>query len=183
MAEIGKMFIAWKAWFKNKMRGDDWGSETVALWAQYLTAKSITKREFMLAKNASFDCDFPPNNAREFLQMARMAKYPDPAQALNIALDAAHQLGYEPSLTKWRHSVVYETARRIGSYALLTDPKVSDRWHKIYAKVCQEADDGQVFSIPKYAQIELKTPSASAETVSGIMDKLMAIVGKKANHA
>lgn len=162
LAEIGLMFTQWKAWFKNKMRtrGDaeqDWGADMVMVWGRYLTAKRITKREFDAAREASFDLDFPPNNAKEFIGLARGSieqYYPDMRQAY---FDAAN--------AKYSHAVCYETASRVGFEQMrkAAEDKTYPLWQKIYPEVCREHAAGVPFSIPVEAQVEHKQIPASRE--------------------
>lgn len=140
---IGQLFAQWKLWFKNKMKPSEWETDTVLIWANYLTAKNITKHEFGLAKSLSIDLDFAPNNAKEFLALARNPieqNYPEMRQAY---LEAANG--------KYVNAVTYETAKRIGFWDIKTksESQTYPRWQQTYPKVCQEHAQGATFTLPK----------------------------------
>lgn len=136
-----------------KTRGEDfdWSFEMVLIWARYLTKKAITKAEFELAEEKSFDGDWMPNNAKEFLALARNStvnNYPDIHQAYRDAANCNYS----------SHEVLYETARRVGFYDIRTKSEsiTYKRWQAHYPVVCSEHEQGMVFTLPVGQQIEQK---------------------------
>lgn len=160
--QILSMFTEWKMWFGNKMKINDWQMDKALLWANYLTAKKITKREFAKAKAFSIDLDFPPNNPKEFLNLAR--DYGDMRQEyLNACND------------KYTSAIAYEVTQRIGYYELHNHPeKVTyPLWQKYYAEVIKEIEQGKVFTLPKSNRIEQKPHQAvDTNTAKSFLDKL-----------
>lgn len=148
---IGQLFAQWKLWFKNKMKPSEWETDTVLIWANYLTAKNITKREFGLAKSLSIDLDFAPNNAKEFLALARNPieqNYPDTQTAFENACQECGKRG--DTKRNWLHIVVAETARRIGHGKLAScNNKYAPHFGKIYQQVITEHTQGATFTLPK----------------------------------
>lgn len=141
-----------------KTRGEDfdWSFEMVLIWARYLTKKSITKPEFDLAEENSFDGDWMPNNAQEFLALARTKQSPYPTA--NDAFDnACSQSGLiEDKYVKrlWLHDVVQLTAHRIGMGRLKTaDNKFLSYFKKVYEQVCSEHEAGTLFLVPEERQL------------------------------
>lgn len=173
---IGQMFTQWKLWFKNKLKPSEWEADTVILWANYLTIKNVTKREFDMAKSLSIDLDFPPNNAKEFLALARKPieqNYPNIRQAY---MNSANE--------NYTHDVVYETAKRVGFWEIKTQAEsvTWKAWQQVYPQVCQEHANGAVFKLPVEQQIEHKHIVASQEFVDNLlknMKKGMAVKTKE----
>lgn len=154
-----------------KTRGEDfdWSFEMVLIWARYLTKKVITKAEFELAEEKSFDGDWMPNNAKEFLALARnstVSNYPDIHQAYRDAANCNYS----------SHEVLYETARRVGFYDIRTKSEsvTYKRWQAHYPVVCSEHEQGMVFTLPVGQQIEHKhTPvQAGSEADKRINERL-----------
>lgn len=127
------------------MKTNDWEMDKALLWANYLTAKRMTKREFNQAKAQSFDLDFPPNNPKEFLDLGRVDNFIDVYQAY---VKASHQ--------DYATAEIYETASRVGMYELRSqaESKIYPIWQKIYEQVCQEVQQGKTFTLPQSQRIE-----------------------------
>lgn len=145
------------------MNAEEWEIDTVLLWASYLTAKNITKREFDLAKNLSIDLNFPPNNAKEFLDLVRKQMFIDVRKAY---IEACHET--------YSHAVVYETASRVGFWDLKTRSEQTTWgvWQKVYQEVCHEYLAGNHFSLPPSQQIAYQEPKpASVEFVIELLQK------------
>lgn len=144
---ITEMFAEWRVFFKNKMQtGKNFYNGTEAtMWANYLTAKQITKREFEKAKTASLDLDFPPNNPKEFLDLGRENKFLDVYTAYQ---HACHQ--------RYTTVEIYETAKRVGFYELRNhaESKTYPVWQKNYEQVCQEVRQGKSFTLPKSQRLQ-----------------------------
>ena len=166
------LFQQWKAWFKNKMKTKDddfdWSFDMVLVWARYLTKKVITAKEFATASELSFDEDWMPNNAKEFLALARkstVSNYPDSRQAY---LQAAQG--------EYKHEVILETAKRVGTWELKTQPEsVSYKsWQQHYPVVCEEHSNGASFKVPVSHQMNYEhTPvQAGSDTDKQITAKL-----------
>ena len=148
------LFKQWKAWFKHKMQTKDseidWSFDMVLVWANYLTQKQITLAEFNQAKTKSFDSDWAPNNAQEFLKLARpnINTYPDAQTAFENACQECGKRG--DTKRNWLHIVVAETAKRIGHGNLAScDNKYAVHFGKIYQQVITEHAQGATFTLPK----------------------------------
>lgn len=141
------MFTDWKMWFGNKMKVSDWQMDRALLWANYLTIKNITRREFETAKTASLDLDFPPNNPKEFLGLGRIDEFMDSYQAY---IEVAHQ--------RYPTAEIYETACRVGMFELRTksEKTMYPLWQKHYAQVCEEVRNGQIFTLPQNQRIAMQ---------------------------
>lgn len=161
------MFTEWKMWFGNKMKVSDWQMDRALLWANYLTAKHITKREFLAAKTASLDLDFPPNNPKEFLDLGRVDEFMDVYQAY---IEATHY--------RYPNAVIYETASRVGMYELRSksEKTMYPIWQKFYEKVCQEVRNGKVFTLPKSQRIEHKHEPISYSEAQQYLAKMRGMV-------
>ncbi len=171
------LFQQWKAWFKNKMktRDDDfdWSFDMVLVWARYLTKKEITQSEFAAASERSFDEDWMPNNAKEFLALARQPisqNYPDMRQAYMAAANE-----------NYSHQVIFETARRVGFWEIKSQSEsVSYKlWQQHYPQVCQEHAQGIEFALPKERGIayEHEAVKAGSEADKRISERLAQIMG------
>lgn len=142
-----------------KTRGEDfdWSFEMVLIWARYLTKKAITKPEFEVAEEKSFDGDWMPNNAQEFLALARKSSQPIYPTANDAFDNACNQCGLiEDKYVKrqWLHDVVQLTAHRIGMGRLKTaDHKFLNYFKTVYEQVCNEHEAGKLFLIPEERQI------------------------------
>ena len=128
----------------------DWSFDMVLVWANYLTQKQITLAEFNQAKTKSFDGDWAPNNAQEFLKLARpnINTYPDAQTAFENAYQECGKRG--DTKRNWLHIVVAETAKRIGHGKLAScDNKYAPHFGKIYQQVITEHSQGATFTLPK----------------------------------
>lgn len=167
---ISEMFADWKLWFKNKLNPDEWGVETVILWARYLTIKGITKRQFDMAKTLSIELDFPPNNAKEFLGLVKNDEFKQFPHARTAYLDACHD--------KYPHAVVYETASRVGFYEIKTqsEQQTWKIWQSCYEQVCTEYLAGSRFELPVSHQVLHKNTVANDDFVQDAMAKIQRIL-------
>lgn len=167
MDQVLSMFTDWKMWFGNKMKVSDWQMDRALLWANYLTAKQITRREFETAKTASLDLDFPPNNPKEFLDLGRVDEFMDVYQAY---IEATHN--------RYPTAEIYETACRVGMYELRSksEKTMYPIWQKFYEKVCQEVRNGKVFTLPKSQRIEHKHEPVSPSVAQQYLAKMRRMV-------
>lgn len=156
------LFKQWKAWFKNKMKTKDedfdWSFDMVLVWARYLTKKAITQPEFNRASELSFDQDWMPSNAKEFLALVRTQQtneYPSAQAAFDNACCQCGLIEDRYVKRQWAHAVVLETANRIGwgklknanNYFLKT-------FTSVYEQVVTEHQNGAKFVIPQSHQVE-----------------------------
>ena len=156
------LFKQWKAWFKNKMktREDDfdWSFDMVLVWARYLTMKAITQPEFNRASELSFDEDWVPSNAKEFLALARAQKaseYPSAQAAFDNACNQCGLIEDKYVKRQWLHAVVLETANRIGWGKLKNaNEYFLKTFTGVYEQVISEHQNGSTFVIPKSHQVE-----------------------------
>ena len=143
------MFVKWKRHFKNKIKNEDWDIETIFDWAEILTELQITKTEFDKAERAvRLAGGWPPSHPADFLALGRTetaSNYPDMKQAY---LSAANG--------DYKHEVALETAKRVGSWELKTQPEsVSYKsWQKHYVEVCEEHSQGTDFKVPETHRVE-----------------------------
>lgn len=180
------LFKQWKAWFKNKMKTKDddfdWSFDMVLVWARYLTKKRITALEFDTASELSFDQDWMPSNAKEFLALVRTQKaneYPSAQSAFDNACCQCGLIEDQYVKRKWAHAVVLETANRIGwgklknanNYFLKT-------FASVYEQVISEHRDGATFVIPKSHQVEYERTvvKPGSEADRNITEKLSEIM-------
>lgn len=183
---IRVLFQQWKAWFKNKMKTKDddfdWSFDMVLVWANYLTKKTITQTEFMKASELSFDEDWMPDNAKEFLALARTVQsnpYPTAQSAFNTACQNCGMRG--DVKRDWKHEVIYETANRIGWGVLAS---ATERYFKtfqeIYEQVVGEHKNGDRFVIPEERQLAYEhTPVQQGTAASANIDAFLAKFGSK----
>lgn len=144
----------------------DWGRNKILEWADYFSSKNATIDELRQAYRLSKDAfkKLPPNEV-EFLDLVRQGRYMDKDKALQIACECASLSQYETVTDKWQHPVIFETAMRIGFFALTHEPAytVKDKWARAYKAVCDEMDAGAMFAIPTTPLLENKQPIASDE--------------------
>ena len=148
-SSIAEMFVSWKRLFKNKIKDEDWGIDTVFDWAEILTELQITKAEFGKAERAvKLSGGWPPSHPADFLKLGRTdtaSNYPDMRQEYLAAAQG-----------KYKHEVTLETAKRVGTWELKTQPEsVSYKsWQKHYPEVCKEHSEGKSFKVPESHQVE-----------------------------
>ena len=187
---IRVLFQQWKAWFKNKMKTKDddfdWSFDMVLVWANYLTKKTITQAEFMKASELSFDEDWMPNNAKEFLALARTVQsnpYPTAQAAFTTACQNCGMRG--DVKRDWKHEVVYETANRIGWGVLASATEYYFKtFQEIYEQVVSEHRNGDRFVIPEERQLAYEhTPVQQGTAASANIDAFLAKFGSKKGEA
>ena len=161
-----------------KTRGDDfdWSFEMVLIWARYLTKKRITQTEFELAEEKSFDGEWMPNNAQEFLALARTVQASPYPTANDAFTTACQNCGMKGDVQRdWKHAVVYETANRIGwgKLASATD-YFFKTFQQVYEQVVSEHKAGKTFVIPQSHQVAYEhTPvQVGSEADKRISEKL-----------
>ena len=168
-SSIAEMFVSWKRLFKNKIKDEDWGIDTVFDWAEILTELQITKAEFGKAERAvKLSGGWPPSHPADFLKLGRTEtanNYPDMRQEYLAAAQGIY-----------KHEVTFETANRVGTWELKTQPEsVSYKlWQKHYPEVCKEHSEGKSFKVPESHQVAYShTPvQAGSEADKQITAKL-----------
>lgn len=168
-----------------KTRGDDfdWSFDMVLIWARYLTKKKITEAEFKLAEENSFDGDWMPNNAQEFLALARRNSKPLYPTANDAFITACSNCGMKGDVKrKWGHVVVYETANRIGWGRLASASEYFLKtFTATYEQVCSEHKGGSDFVIPEDRQLTYEhTPVRAGTAASANIDAFLRKFGSKA---
>lgn len=162
---VAKLFAKFKDRYRGAMltTGDvDWSKNKLIEWADYFTQKNATIDElrgaYVLCKDAY--PTFPPNEV-EFLALVRKNRHTDSHTALQIAVDTVSKVQSGNDVA-WDNAVIYETAMRVGFYALTheTGYILNNRWHKTYKEVCDEVDNGAVFVVPAVPLLEAKKPTA-----------------------
>lgn len=187
---IRVLFQQWKAWFKNKMKTKDddfdWSFDMVLVWANYLTKKTITQAEFMKASELSFDEDWMPNNAKEFLALARTVQSNPYPTAQSAFTTACQNCGMRGDVKRdWKHEVVYETANRIGWGVLASATEYYFKtFQEIYEQVVSEHRNGDRFVIPEERQLAYEhTPVQQGTAASANIDAFLAKFGSKKGEA
>lgn len=122
--------------------------DTAEIWAIALTDLRITGKELAVAQRKSMSLEWPPTAPADFLALGRTgtaSNYPDSRQAY---LQAANG--------DYKHEVALETAKRVGSWELKTQPEsVSYKsWQKHYVEVCEEHSQGADFKVPETHRVE-----------------------------
>jgi hypothetical protein len=182
------LFKQWKAWFKNKMKTKDddfdWSFDMVLVWARYLTKKRITAPEFDAASELSFDQDWMPSNAKEFLALVRTQQaneYPSAQAAFDNACNQCGLIEDRYVKRQWLHAVVLETANRIGWGKLKNaNNYFLKAFTSVYEQVVSEHRDGATFVIPKSHQVEYErtvvTPGSEADkNITEQLSKIMKV--------
>lgn len=161
---------------KTKDDDFDWSFDMVLVWARYLTKKGITAKEFATASELSFDEDWMPNNAKEFLSLARadkISEYPE----IKDAYKRAANLKYK------KHVVIYETAKRVGFWDIKTQPEYISykSWQEHYPEVCKAHSEGASFIQPVSHQVEYKhTPVQPESAFNATLDGFFSRFGSNA---
>ena len=142
--------------------------DTVEVWAIALTDLKITRTELLTAQKKSMSLEWPPTAPADFLALGRTetaSNYPD----MRTEYLAAAQGNY-------KHEVTLETAKRVGSWELKTQPEsISFKaWQKHYPQVCEEHSQGADFKVPKSHQVAYEhTPvQAGSEADKKISEQL-----------
>ncbi|AAZ18846.1 hypothetical protein Psyc_0993 [Psychrobacter arcticus 273-4] len=142
---------------KTKDDDFDWSFDMVLVWARYLTKKRITGKEFDMASELSFDQDWMPSNAKEFLALVRTQKaneYPSAQAAFDNACCQCGLIEDQYVKRQWLHAVVLETANRIGMGKLKNaDNYFIKAFTSVYEQVISEHQNGSTFVIPKSHQV------------------------------
>lgn len=130
------------------MRDEDWMLDTAEIWAIALTDLRITGKELAVAQRKSMSLEWPPTAPADFLALGRTetaSNYPDMKQAYLAAANG-----------DYKHEVALETAKRVGSWELKTQPEsVSYKsWQKHYLEVCEEHSNGADFKVPETHRVE-----------------------------
>jgi len=130
------------------MRDEDWMPDTAEIWAIALTDLRITGKELAVAQRKSMSLEWPPTAPADFLALGRTetaSNYPDMKQAYLAAANG-----------DYKHEVALETAKRVGSWELKTQPEsVSYKsWQKHYPEVCEEHSNGADFKVPETHRVE-----------------------------
>ncbi|WBF05265.1 replication protein P [Psychrobacter phage vB_PmaS_Y8A] len=122
--------------------------DTAEIWAIALTDLRITGKELAVAQRKSMSLEWPPTAPADFLALGRTetaSNYPDMKQAYLAAANG-----------DYKHEVALETAKRVGSWELKTQPEsVSYKsWQKHYVEVCEEHSRGADFKVPETHRVE-----------------------------
>ena len=117
-------------------------------------------------------------------QSARLAWPPSPAEFAALCwpddlpdVDTAYR---RACVSHWSPAVVYEAARRVGTFELGNWPESRSRplFERVYAAVCAEWLAGQRFKVPKRAALPVHKPKkASAETARAEIEKIRRLLG------
>jgi hypothetical protein len=132
----------------GKLFGSRWSSQygdcDDGTWASVLRGVDSITLSDAVGRVAMGGSGFPPN-LPEFLAIcARAAGLPDSSSAYVAACHAS-----------WTHSVIYETARRVGLHELRTKSErdILPRWREHYGAACAAWMSGERWETP-----EIKTP-------------------------
>ena len=152
--------------------------DTAEIWAIALTDLRITGKELAVAQRKSMSLEWPPTAPADFLALGRtetVSNYPDMKQAYLAAANG-----------EYKHEVALETAKRVGSWELKTQPEsVSYKsWQKHYVEVCEEHSNGADFKVPESHQVAYEhTPVQQGTAASANIDAFLAKFGSKKGEA
>ena len=177
------MFAKWKIYFKSKMKDEEWGLTNILLWTAVLNEFDVTEAELIAGTTkACFAKElkgWPPTTATDFINIFRSetaSEYPEIKDAYNRAANGKYK----------KHVVIYETAKRVGTWELKTQPEsVSYKsWQQHYPQVCEEHSNGADFTVPKSHQVAYKhTPVQADNPFNAELDDFFAKYGSKNQSA
>ena len=141
---------------------------TAELWTLAIRNSGITLAEFKTAAELSLNLKWPPTAAQDFIELVKgdvSSNYPDMRKAYMSAAQG-----------NYKHEVTLETAKRVGTWELKTQPEsISYKsWQKHYVDVCKEHSEGADFKVPESHQVAYShTPvQPGSETDKQITAKL-----------
>ena len=178
-AQVGEMFAKWKIYFKSKMKKEEWGITNVLLWTAVLNEFDITEQELIAGTTkACFAKElngWPPTTATDFIQVIRGSlddnSYPDMRSEYLAAAQG-----------QYRHEVTLETAKRVGTWELKTQPESISwkAWLKEYPIVCSEHSMGAEFKVPQSHQVAYEhTPVQADSPFNAKLDEFFRQFGSK----
>lgn len=173
------LFEDWKRMYGAKLKDrQNLDLRTAELWTVVLKKQKVTLKEFTKAHEESICLEWPPTSADDFIKLARKpiaSNYPDSHTAFTFACQNEGKTA--DIKAAYEHVVIYETVRRMGSYAL-KNASSSDfkTWDKVYQVVCQEHSNGAVFTIPESRRLETVKQSASDDVVNDVLAKAKAML-------
>ena len=141
---------------------------TAELWTLAIKNSGITLKEFKTAAELSLNLKWPPTAAQDFIELVKgdvSSNYPDMRKAYMSAAQG-----------NYKHEVTLETAKRVGTWELKTQPEsISYKsWQKHYVDVCKQHSEGADFKVPETHQVAYShTPvQAGSEADKQITAKL-----------
>ncbi|MDP4545861.1 hypothetical protein Q8P09_12325 [Psychrobacter faecalis] len=186
-SSIAEMFVSWKRLFKNKIKDEDWGIDTVFDWAEVLTELQVTKSEFDKAERAvRLAGGWPPSHPADFLALGRTEVASEYPAAQSAFTTACQNCGMRGDVKRdWKHEVVYETANRIGWGVLASATEYYFKtFQEIYEQVVSEHRNGATFVIPEERQLAYEhTPVQQGTAASANIDAFLAKFGSKKGEA
>lgn len=143
-----------------------------SLWKHDLSALGITDALVRIGLHKSANLEWPPSPA-EFAALCRPS-----ATKLGLPdMDTAYR---HACVSNWSHPAVYEAAKRIGTFEVMTWPesKIRPLFERAYRAVCDEVLAGKVIEAPPKRTAILHAPRpASRESVAQHIAELKRIVG------
>lgn len=152
---------------------------TAELWTLAIRNSGITLAEFKTAAELSLNLKWPPTAAQDFIELVKgdvSSNYPDMRKAYMSAAQG-----------NYKHEVTLETAKRVGTWELKTQPEsISYKsWQKHYVDVCKEHSEGADFKVPEsrqvaYSHTPLQETSPMAATVDEFLNQFKRKHGEQA---
>ena len=173
------LFEDWKRMYGAKLKDrQNLDLRTAELWTVVLKKQKVTLKEFTKAHEESICLEWPPTSADDFIKLARTliaSNYPDSYTAFTFACQNEGKTA--DIKAAYEHVVIYETVRRIGSYALKNaDDKYFSTWDKVYQAVIAEHEQGADFTIPQSNRVEHKHFAADDNVAKDHLAKIKAML-------
>lgn len=143
------LFEDWLRMYGSKLRErQTLDLRTAELWTLAIKNSGISLKEFYSAAEKSLSLEWPPTAAQDFIKLVKgdiASKYPNIEQAYKQATQG-----------KYKHEVIFETAKRVGEWELKTQPEYISykAWQQHYPIVCEEHSRGANFKVPESHQVE-----------------------------
>jgi len=180
------MFAKWKIYFKSKMKDEEWGLTNILLWTAVLNEFDVTEQE--LIEGTTKACfarelnGWPPTTVTDFINIFRTetaSEYPTAQAAFDNACNQCGLIEDRYVKRKWLHSVVLETANRIGAWKLKTaDSYFLKTFTGVYEQVVAEHKQGASFEVAEDKRLEVgkhQPVQAGSEADKQITAKLEAL--------
>ena len=142
-----------------------------ALWKHDLQALGVTDKIIGSGLHKSAALEWPPSPA-EFAALC----HPTAAELGLPDLDTAYR---HACVSNWSHPVVYEAAKRVGTFEIRSMPESKSRpmFERAYKSVCAEVLAGATFEVPKRTAIQHKPSPVRKEVALAHIAKLKELVG------
>lgn len=147
-------------------------SKARALWMHDLRALAVTDQLLTKGLHKSATLSWPPSPA-EFAALC----HPTEAELGLPDIDTAYR---NASVSRWSHPVVYEAARRVGTFEIRnwSESKGRPLFERAFKTVCAEWMAGARFEAPRRQALEHKPVPAGRETALEHLRRMRELVGR-----